>query len=145
MFTTVNEEVAALETFWSEESDLEVLRARLTIRLDGLKARYRQGRTGFDASNVQRIEALFEGLKLLDRLEEHLAGVNACDEAQARRHLSLGLRLIKLLGSTAVAADALKVFRAKKEASGRRRELGWHPNLAPLYGSSSLAMASATC
>ena len=145
MFTTVNEEVAALETFWSEESDLEVLRARLTIRLDGLKARYRQGRPGFSGSNIKRMEALFEGLKLLDGLEMHLDGLQGSDSVQVKRHIKLGLRLIKLLGSTAVADEALKVFTAKKEEESPRRELGWHPNLAPLYGSSSLAMASATC
>ena len=85
MFTTVNEEVAALETFWSEESDLAVLRARLTIRLDGLKARYRQGRPGFSGSNIQRIEALFEGLKLLDGLEMHLDGLQGSDSVQVKR------------------------------------------------------------
>ena len=74
MFTTVNEEVAALEKLWSEEEDIHVLRARLTIRLEGLKARYRQGRPGFTGANIQKIEALFEGLKLVDGLEEKLQG-----------------------------------------------------------------------
>ena len=34
MFTTVNEEVAGLEKLWIEEEDIDVLRARLTIRLE---------------------------------------------------------------------------------------------------------------
>ena len=63
MFTTVNEEVAALEKLWSEEEDINVLRARLTIRLEGLKARYRQGRPGFTGNNIQKIEALFEPIE----------------------------------------------------------------------------------
>ena len=53
---------------WSEEEDINVLRARLTIRLEGLK-RYRQGRPGFTGTNIQKIEAL-EGLKLVDGLEK---------------------------------------------------------------------------
>ena len=104
MFTTVNEEVAALERLWSEEEDINVLRARLTIRLEGLKARYRQGRPGFTGTNIQKIEALFEGLKLVDGLEEKLEGSNPRDPSRQQRRIKDGLRLAKLLGDCAFKA-----------------------------------------
>lgn len=146
MFTSVNEEVAALEKFWTEEGDLDVLRARLTIRLEGLKARYRQSRPGFNVSNIRQIESLFEGLKLLDGLERHLVAIEEeSDPARWHRHAKDGLRLAKLIGSTKVGETALQTFRKKLQSARQPRELGWHPQLAPLYSVSSAAMASATC
>ena len=146
MFTTVNEEVAALEKLWSEEKDINVLRARLTIRLEGLKARYRQGRPGFTGTNIQKIEALFEGLKLVDSLEQKLQGADMQDSSKQHRRIKDGLRLAKLLGDTALAQRVTSAFR--KELSELKvkneRQVGWHPQMAPLY-SSSLSMASVTC
>ena len=146
MFTTVNEEVAALEKLWSEEEDIHVLRARLTIRLEGLKARYRQGRPGFTGANIQKIEALFEGLKLVDGLEEKLQGSSPRDPSRQQRRIKDGLRLAKLLGDTALAQRMTSAFR--KELSELKvkneRQVGWHPQMAPLYAS-SLSMASVTC
>ena len=146
MFTTVNEEVAALEKLWGEEDDINVLRARLTIRLEGLKARYRQGRPGFTGTNVQKIEALFEGLKLVDSLEEKLRGPDLREPSRQQRRIRDGLRLAKLLGETALSKRTVSVLRnqlSSLEATNERR-IGWHPQMAPLYAS-SLSMASVTC
>ena len=146
MFTTVNEEVAALERLWSEEEDINVLRARLTIRLEGLKARYRQGRPGFTGTNIQKIEALFEGLKLVDGLEEKLEGSNPRDPSRQQRRIKDGLRLAKLLGETALSKRTVSVLREQLSSleANNERQIGWHPQMAPLY-SSSLSMASVTC
>ena len=146
MFTTVNEEVAALERLWSEEEDINVLRARLTIRLEGLKARYRQGRPGFTGTNIQKIEALFEGLKLVDGLEEKLEGSNPRDPSRQQRRIKDGLRLAKLLGETALSKRTVSLLREQLSSleANNERQIGWHPQMAPLY-SSSLSMASVTC
>ena len=146
MFTTVNEEVAALEKLWSEEEDINVLRARLTIRLEGLKARYRQGRPGFTGTNIQKIEALFEGLKLVDGLEEKLKGPDPRDPSRQQRRIKEGLRLAKLLGETALSKRMVSALRAQLSSleANNERQMGWHPQLAPLYAS-SLSMASVTC
>ena len=145
MFTRVDEEVTNLETFWAEEEDLDILRARLTIRLDGLKARYQQGRPGFTGTNIRRIEALFEGLKLLDGLERHLVKLDQVETHQAKRLLQDGLRLTRLIGATNVSERAAKRFRAKLQETRTSSELGWHPHQSVLCGMSSLSMASATC
>ena len=145
MFTRVDEEVMNLETFWTEEENLDVLRARLTIRLDGLKARYQQGRPGFTGNTIRRIEVLFEGLKLLDNLERHLMKLDRVETRQAEHFLRDGLRLTKLIGTTKVAEKAAVRFRAKLQETRPSRELGWHPHQSVLRGMSSLSMASATC
>ena len=146
MFTTVNEEVAALEKLWSEEEDINVLRARLTIRLEGLKARYRQGRPGFTSTNIQKIEALFEGLKLVDSLEQKLQATERQEPSREQRRLKEGLRLAKLLGQTALSKRMISTLRTQLSGleTNNERRIGWHPQMAPLYAS-SLSMASVTC
>ena len=146
MFTTVNEEVEALESMWVSEENLDVLHARLTIRLEGLKARYRQGRPGFTARNIRQIEALFEGLHVLEGLDGHLQGLKTDDASVVRKHTHQARQIVKRLGTTALSKKMDAFFQAQSArlASHNEKSMGWHPQLAPLY-SSSLSMASVTC
>lgn len=147
MFTKVEDEVQSLTTDWRNESDIVVLCARMTIRLDGLRARFRQGRGGFNAANIMAIEELFERLALLEELQQCLGALEVePDREHSFKIVKKSLNLLRTIGATA-AAEA-----AKAEVSLRYRVLqpeiqrtGWQPSPRMRHGLPSSSSASFTC
>ena len=147
MFTTVEEEVRELESDWLNEPDLMVLCARLTIRLDGLRARFRQGRVGFSAANIMSIEGLFERLDSLEQLQKCLVALDL--ETHPKRSQVLVnkcLRLLRAVGPTAAGqtarAELSELHRALHPDLERK---GWQPFLKTRYDASSSSRAAFTC
>ena len=113
MFTTVNEEVAALEKTLERGRGHQCPTCSIDDSTRRTQSALPSGPTRFTGTNIQKIEALFEGLKLVDSLEEKLEGVDMRDPSKQQRRIKDELRLAKLLGETALSKRMTIAYSAR--------------------------------